>query len=130
MDAHNFRLTAYSRYDFLREGLESGSLPSFFNGSYVAESPTRGWGAPVFTATWKSSPVNIIWTRSLDRGARPKPFSLFSETRFDCKQVINLATNNLTSHCVCGAFKTTDLLRPEQKLLLCLYWVTLIFFFK
>jgi len=26
----------------LREGLESGSLPSFFSGSYVAESPARG----------------------------------------------------------------------------------------
>jgi len=25
----------------LREGLESGSLPSFFSGSYGAESPTR-----------------------------------------------------------------------------------------
>jgi len=29
---------------FLREGLESGSLPPIYSGSYVAESPTRGRG--------------------------------------------------------------------------------------
>jgi len=40
--SNSSRLLAY--FLFLREGLESGSLPPLSSGSYVAESPTCGRG--------------------------------------------------------------------------------------
>jgi len=65
------------RLELLREGLESGSLPSLFSGSYGAESPTLGCffprGTPNFsfacvftgTAGWSLFRFSVHATGSL-----------------------------------------------------------------